>query len=524
MLPHFRRAVFITICICALVSVSFANHLQVTFSGLTDQDTVSKIYHIPLSIYWENSWKDDINYDAVWVFAKYRVVTGSTPGDAKWRHATLTDFAAVVPVDCDSFIISKGAFVRKTTDGPSTVTLNGLKLTWHYGVDMKDPSQVVTDTDPVEFRVYAIEMVNVPQSTFQVGDGTNTDFGNLCQANSPPNPFTITSEGALTLGGTSAGNLGSMNFINQPGVQADDFTSVTTQALPAGFPKGFAGFYCMKYEITSEQYRDFLNTLTRVQQNARTDNTIANGAFIFGGATRASHIRCPAVVPGGGTPVVFGCDYNQNGVINEADDGLGIAQGHLLWSHIAAYLDWAALRPMTELEYEKACRGPAAPSLGEYAWGTSVFNATLQTTLQNDGTESETFGASNTNVYYLGNNTVRSGVFAKDNTTREQAGASYWGIMELTGNAIDCAISIGTATNRAFTAVHGDGAIADNGDADAATWPAASANVGGRGGTYGISSQIKTRITTSNRDDANLLDLTNVCYPQAGGRGVRNLP
>jgi hypothetical protein len=31
---------------------------------------------------------------------------------------------------------------------------------------------------------------------------------------------------------------------------------------------------------------------------------------------------------------------------------------------------------MTELEYEKACRGPLMPVANEYAWGTTTISAT----------------------------------------------------------------------------------------------------------------------------------------------------
>jgi hypothetical protein len=41
-------------------------------------------------------------------------------------------------------------------------------------------------------------------------------------------------------------------------------------------------------------------------------------------------------------------------------------------NRMAAFADWSGLRPMSELEYEKACRGyntPAVPN--EYAWGNA---------------------------------------------------------------------------------------------------------------------------------------------------------
>ncbi len=50
----------------------------------------------------------------------------------------------------------------------------------------------------------------------------------------------------------------------------DDFNDATARSLPAAFPKGYAAFYIMKYEISQEQYVGFLNKLTQTQQTART--------------------------------------------------------------------------------------------------------------------------------------------------------------------------------------------------------------------------------------------------------------
>ncbi|MCS7153885.1 MAG: hypothetical protein NZ989_08070, partial [Bacteroidia bacterium] len=43
------------------------------------------------------------------------------------------------------------------------------------------------------------------------------------------------------------------------------------------------------------------------------------------------------------------------------------AMGNLSYTDLLSYLDWAGLSPMTEFEYEKACRGPNIPIAGEYA-------------------------------------------------------------------------------------------------------------------------------------------------------------
>ena len=50
-------------------------------------------------------------------------------------------------------------------------------------------------------------------------------------------------------------------------------------------------------------------------------------------------------------------------IFNSPNDGLYIPL-HISWSDMSAYLDWSGLRPMTELEYEKACRGRSCLLIG----------------------------------------------------------------------------------------------------------------------------------------------------------------
>ena len=44
---------------------------------------------------------------------------------------------------------------------------------------------------------------------------------------------------------------------------------------------------------------------------------------------------------------------------------------YLSWDDAMAYADWAALRPMTELEFTKACRGDKEPAFHERPWGNN---------------------------------------------------------------------------------------------------------------------------------------------------------
>ena len=128
---------------------------------------------------------------------------------------------------------------------------------------------------------------------------------------------------------------------------------------------------------------------------------------------------------------------------------------------------------MTELEYEKACRGPAQPVLNEYAWGTtSIMNLTGHT--GEDGSGTETPSPANANAIY-GNGAikgpVRVGIFARPQSSRAGSGASYWGIMELGGNLWERPVPVGLPAGRLFQGTHGNGTLNATGYATLPDWP-----------------------------------------------------
>jgi formylglycine-generating enzyme required for sulfatase activity len=150
---------------------------------------------------------------------------------------------------------------------------------------------------------------------------------------------------------------------------------------------------------------------------------------------------------------------------------------------------------MTELEFEKACRGDQVAVNGEYAWGTAGI-ASSAYSLSNAGSTSEGIATNysttvgnaryaNTVGYITG--PVRVGIFAANgsNTGRVSAGASYWGIMELSGNLFERIVSIVNLMGRSFTGVHGDGLLDSNGNANPSNWPSFDAEGAGfRGGHF----------------------------------------
>lgn len=232
------------------------------------------------------------------------------------------------------------------------------------------------------------------------------------------------------------------------------------------------------------------------------------------------------ITPGNNSsiPAVYACDATA-GVENNVDDGQNIAMNYLSWGDLSAYLDWAALRPMTELEFEKVCRGTAPRVAGEYIWGTTTINPFYSNTLTNGYKANEGYATviNGACVYGLGSSSpsygpVRCGIFATGSSGRASAGASYYGAMEMGGNLWERVITTANATGTAFTGVLGDGTLTVLGESNQTNWPspATAIGVGNRGGDY-INTAVYVR--TSDRSSVGTPDAAREI--NFGGRGVR---
>jgi hypothetical protein len=494
-----------------------ANDIQLSTPSLVGTDTVNGTAQMQFTITWANSWRTSSapnNWDAAWVFVKYRHAT-----TGEWNHAQLgSDAQHVAPAGSTiaTGLLTPsspynaatnwgvGAFIHRSADGTGTFTASGVQLRWNYA------QNGISFADIDEIQVFALEMVWVPQGSFFVGDGTTSHIGGELRNGSTNTPFAITSEVALTLGGTANGNLANNNASGM--YTADDFNNTTTQSLPAAFPKGFTGFYCMKYEIAQQQYVDFLNSLTRTQQNTRTGTSLAVGAtsvsnrYVMSNSSALQFrngIRCDGTIDAN-APITFYCDLNGNGTGGEATDGQWVACSYLSWADVAAYLDWSGLRPMTELEYEKACRGPVTPAANEYAWGNVTYRnngdytGTALGSITEGVSDPETGANGNALCYIAVINPIgpgRVGLFAGSATNRVNAGAGYSGALELSGNLVERPVTVGNAQGRAYTGVRGNGALDATGNADAATWPGTSAQGAGFRGGHWNDSWVAMRVS-----------------------------
>lgn len=295
----------------------------------------------------------------------------------------------------------------------------------------------------------------------------------------------------------------------------DDGTAFTGE-IAAVYPKGYSGFYCMKYEVSQEQYVDFLNALTLSQQKNRVANgdfdRMLPGDYVFGSLKRPNNRNGIVLMTkrAGAVPAVFGNNLTADKVFFADNDGQTLPCNYLNPLDMLAYCDWAGLRPMSEMEYEKACRRlhPQLPEQGEFVWNFAMgANRVLSDSeIRNGGTEREVLADYRKNVNNGGrlNGPVRSGAFATSQTNQLEAGATCWGIMEMGGNLSEMCYNAGAAgkvfrTDHADYA-HGDGSIADAGtDIPAAYWPIAKEAFALRGGSFSSSDAL---LRTSERSAA----------------------
>jgi len=429
-----------------------ANNIQVSNVSLTGQNTGSDFVFVEFDLSWENSWRINVgpsNWDAAWVFIKYRVNGGD------WHHARLnysngTSDGHVVPSGVairtvnDGLSYGLGSFIYRSANGSGNNDWQNIRLRWNYGLNG------VGDNDLVDVQVFALEMVYVPQGSFSLGGGTGTEAGKLFAFPNTQTSYQVNSENAINVG-ASAGSIYYLTGLGTPGDQLGP--------IPAAFPKGYGGFYCMKYEMSQDQWVSFFNTLTDAQKvnHDVTDALHKNSDITLGGNTIAWSGTGSATTS---TPTR--------------------AMNYVNWSDCNAYLDWAALRPLTELEYEKACRGPLATVANEYAWGNSSIYTGGAFTVTNPGTENETITNMPTGVGISINNStafglggpLRCGIIAASavNKTREESGGTYYGIMEMCGNVYERLVSIGSAEGRGFNGLNGNGELNGAGSADVANW------------------------------------------------------
>ncbi|MBM4149864.1 MAG: hypothetical protein FJ224_12610, partial [Lentisphaerae bacterium] len=375
---------------------------EVRFTNLTVVERDAKTARLRFDITWDGSWRHEINHDAAWIFFKVRA---NTP-NAEWRHVGLVadrvlnptgygqaapsfpepekdgflrwylqgradfgrvggmerslDFFASEPrVDTPlEFLVpcgaggSVGMFLRRAKNGAGRVEAHGVTAI----LDLASIPEI-PDIQAAQIRGFGIEMVYVAEGPFCLGTG-GTEMGVFyaCTEDGLSNPpYRVKSAGAIPTG-------------RQPGkLWAQSFQPEDGGEIPAAFPNGYRAIYCMKQHLTPRRYVEFLQTLTPAQADVRWSPEIKS-------------------IQRSGTPPNYAYTWKNGG----ARDGAGLRC--LMWSDMAAYMAWAGLRPMTELELEKIVRGPRQPipnEPGPSYWGVDAFPAWLWESIKGADTTSE---------------------------------------------------------------------------------------------------------------------------------------
>ena len=445
-----------------LGSVSQANNCTI---GLPVVDQTAKT--VTFTVAWNNSWNiagtgAPNNWDAIWLFIKWKDCASSAA--IPFTHGTLSGLNAnrTIPATLEvmSTVNKNGT---NNAAGVNTVeesvVLTGLALDYTEGIMVRRAvvgtgtmaAQTIVLNVPglpaaatqISLNVYGIEMVYVPKGDFTLGDGDGAATAQYSFMTA------ATYNTGLPQTVTNAFETGASTFYinNVPALGA---TSVA--AVPAAWPKGQCGFYMMKHEISQGQYAEFLNTLATGQLALRLPTA---GAF----STNRHRLQITT------TPY--------------SSDRPDRAMNYMSANDLAAYCDWACLRPATETEFEKACRGNGS-TRGEFAWGNTTSVNT--TTFAGAGTENGTETVSAGNVVYnastmtngdAGLGPLRCGIFATATSTRQESGASFYGILDLSGNMAESVINLHTTpASNVFTRSWGNGALSATGNHDEATWPA----------------------------------------------------
>ncbi len=528
--------------LCLLLSTGvYANNIAVTNVSLTSPGVGYTMVQFDIS--WENSFRvshGPSNWDAAWVFVKYRIKS-SYGGDGTWKHAWLNENGHTAPVGStlDVGLLDPktafnnttnpaiGAFLYRSDDGVGTFTKTGVQLRWNYAQNYKTGTTPIGSTDVMDVQVYAIEMIYVPQAAFYLGSGGN-ELGAFFTYPNVTTPYQVTSEAAITVG-TTPGNLYYDNSLSTGQITSQIGDRGTP--IPATYPKGYTAFYCMKYEVSQQGYVDFLNTLTRIQQGARVGTNISVGTTTVTNRyviieqnypLYRHNIRCDATIDAN-NPITFYCDANGNGIGGEFNDGKDVALNSSQVD-LFAYLDWSGLRPMTEMEFEKACRGNQTPVPNEFAWGsTSIVSATnyINSGANNEVASNIAVGANCHGGINAWAGPIRVGSFASAASSRQSAGATYYGITDMSGNMMETTVTSGNTTGRAFTGTHGNGILSVTGNGDQTTW---TTSVNGWRGGCGYLSGYNSDILYVSYRGWSVYNYTSNRDYISGGRGVRTMP
>ena len=397
---------------------------------------------ISFLVSWDNSWRNKKNHDAAWVFFKFLNDNGSQHAYLKpktasllWKDENHPDAELSISEDGTGLIISADSEYRGTLSYRVFAEIDTSKVDYDRYINLGYYENV---------KGFGIEMVYIPEAPFTLGDPSplalrEASFYKSDNEGNYNGLFEITASDQEIPVGKSEGQLFYQS--QNPAYQGDQ-----KGPIPSSFPNGYPAFYLMKYEIRQGIYADFLNSINNTAQAHRVvmgslDYTKFGGSItIKNGEYKASH-------------------PNRRNI-------------YMNWNDMMAFMDWAGLRPYTEFEYTKACRGNLKPKELEYPWNTSSA-ANMLNRIDPVSHEQKML------------NGLDESRLTEDNYAT--FGASYYWVMDLSGSMWEKVITVGDSVGRSYTGKHGDGQLDYLGFADTEGWPEGnreSYGYGYRGGGY----------------------------------------
>ena len=154
-----------------LSSVAHANNLTVRNVQMGPRDPSSKTLSVLFDVAWENSWRNKINHDAVWLTVRLH----DTQAAVTDRRLCQMPAVGLSPAGTSSGTTSglevyvaqdkTGAFLRRSQNSEiGSIATQSVKLTVDYS------SCGFTESSQIGVTVFGLEMVLVPQGSFYAGD------------------------------------------------------------------------------------------------------------------------------------------------------------------------------------------------------------------------------------------------------------------------------------------------------------------------------------------------------------------
>lgn len=466
-----------------MTTFNFANNIRLE-SMVKVTEVTGNVATLEFSLKWDNAWRDSYNWDAVWIFLKYKTAGGrweSVYLEAKGHTFNANDGKSYTSLPGTTDGKTVGLFVLLNETGSCNPSLT-CRLKWSLPAGL---TKVSFENNDAFILVQGIEMVYIPYGAYRLGDASVSEAFD---------PVIIDSESGRTIG--------------------QHTTHKEALSLSAGYPKGYGGFHMMKYEVSQEQYVTFLNALTLKQQQELLPHhaPLKAGDYIFGDPKTPDYRNGIILVQKPeGAPMLFDNNLTPGEEYGQDNDGKYIPCNYISVQAMQAYCAWAGLRPPTELEFEKTCRRPLPdlPADQEYAWG-NTSSPQYASSVTNKNTPREYPGNGQVNAGSRLDGPLRCGSFAAHTPGQQSSGATYWGVMELAGNLREIYAVAGNTTITSSS--HGAGNYTTT------LWGTQPTDFGHRGGSFASPAEA---LQTSDRSEMNLITNLNISDSTAGFRGVR---